>query len=658
MLTNQHKQLMDQHAIKLTTLSIDKINTISQQSTAVDNLSDAELLEFLGLANTLYRDGAPIISDADYDFIFLAQLKQRHPHHPFLINVEPEAAFSGKTVELPVRMLSTEKAYTVAEIQRWLERIKKAAAEINKNFESLRFKATPKLDGFAAYDDGERLYTRGDGKRGTDITRVIQRGLSIANQGERGLGAGEIVVSTSYFKQHLAEHFENSRNFQASVVKEKELGQPAAQAIRDLAAVFFPFSILPSWEGSALELEQDLDNIVAKQLAAVDYDVDGVIIEVTDSEIKDYMGATRHHHRWQIALKENVETAEVTVVQIHPQTSRSGRVNPVAEVEPTRLSGALIQRATAHHYGMVKTNGIGPGAVIELTRSGEVIPKIIRVIKPVTPQLPESCPSCGAELIWNGDYLFCTNNNTCPAQIAHTIEHFFRILGNIDGFGPATIAKLYTQKIRSIAAIYRQSAPDFEGIGFGPKQSENLVHQLQRSRAEQIEDWRFLAAFGIFRMGGGNCERLLSHHKLEHIFDLTMEQIIAIDGFEKKTAAIVVRELQHIQPIFTELYQLNFNLAATPLITELQQSGEINPIAGKLLVFTGSMTHGSRSDMQAQAKKLGAKVGSSISGKTDYLITGDKVGATKIAAAEKKGVAILSENGYISLLQGIKYEDK
>lgn len=652
MLSENHKKLLALAAIQLNALSELSISALCQHQIEASDLSDDELLEFLTIANALYRSGDRLISDADYDFLFLAELKQRQPKHPFLTEVEPEAITTAKTVELPVRMLSTDKAYTVEDMLRWLERIKKAATDLNKPFAKLIFKATPKLDGFAAYDDGQHLYTRGDGKRGTDISRVMQRGLVVAEGGQRGLGAGEIVVSTSYFNQHLAEHFENSRNFQASVVKEKELAPPAAEAIKVQAAVFYPFQLLPSWSGSAEQLEHQLETIFKQQLSAVDYDVDGVIFEIIDDELKKYMGATRHHHRWQIALKENVETAEVNVIAVHPQTSRSGRVNPVVEVEPTRLSGALIQRATAHHYGMVKSNNIGPQAIIELTRSGEVIPKILRVIKPSEAQLPESCPSCGGELTWDNDYLFCTNNSQCPAQIAHTIEHFFRTLGNIDGFGPATIEKLYTSNVRTLPEIYNQSAFDFEGIGFGPKQSENLVAQLQRSRSEQIEDWRFLAAFGIFRMGGGNCERLLSHHKLQDIFTLTIEQIIAIEGFAERTAEIVVRELTRITPLFQQLFQLNFNLAITPLISELQDSGDLSPIAGKLLVFTGTMTQGSRSDMQANAKKMGAKVGSSVSGKTDYLITGEKVGASKLNSAQAKGVEVLTEQQYLELIGG------
>lgn len=650
MLSEKQKQILVLAGTQLSTLNEQKIVEICQQTCTASSLSYEELVEFLTVANVLYRSGDRLISDSDYDFFFLAELERRAPQHPFLTTVEPESAFAGKTVELPVRMLSTDKAYTTEEMLRWLERIKKAAADLNKPFSDVIFKATPKLDGFAAYDDGQHLYTRGDGKRGTDITRVMQRGLAVANNGQRGLGAGEIVVSTRYFNQHLSDNFENSRNFQASVVKEKELDPLVAQTIKEKAAVFYPFQLLPNWQGSALELEQKLESIFKEQLNAVDYDVDGVIFEIIDDELKNYMGATRHHHRWQIALKENLETAEVNVVAVHPQTSRSGRVNPVVEIEPTRLSGAMIQRATAHHYGMVKQNGIGPDARIELTRSGEVIPKIIRVIKATTAQLPDSCPSCGSELIWDNDYLFCTNNSQCPAQISHTIEHFFRTLGNIDGFGPATIEKLYASNIRTLPQIYQQRAIDFEGIGFGPKQSDNLVAQLQRSRSEAIEDWRFLAALGIFRMGGGNCERLLTHHKLKDIFTLTSEQIIAIEGFAERTAEIVVRELRRVAPLFDQLFQLNFTLNETPLITELQDSGDLSPIAGKLLVFTGTMTQGSRSEMQATAKKMGAKVGSSVSGKTDYLITGEKVGASKLKSAQAKEVEILSEQQYLDLI--------
>lgn len=332
-------------------------------------LSETQLLQFLQVANGLYRAGCPIISDAQYDSIFIAELRRRQLDHPFLHNVEPEPVVGVKTVELPSRMLSTEKAYDFQTIVRWGNRIEKTAETMGKEFSSLLFRGTPKLDGFAAYDDGLTLYTRGDGRRGTDITRAFDRGLQVASGADRGLGAGEIVVDKNYFSLHLADIFDNSRNFQASLIKEKELTEPVVLAIESGAAVFFPFSVLPDWTGSWSELSESFDTIVESLWDRVPYEIDGVVFEVIDSGLQLEMGATRHHHRWQIAFKKNTQTAKVRIIKVSPQTSRSGRINPVAEVEPTRLSGALIQRVTAHHYGMVRDNGIGAGALVEMSRS-------------------------------------------------------------------------------------------------------------------------------------------------------------------------------------------------------------------------------------------------------------------------------------------------
>ncbi len=617
----------------LAQLSVERIGQIAAQAQA-SQLSDQELIAFLHICNLLYRCGEPLISDYLYDSVFLAELQKRHPHHPYLETVEPEPALAGKTVILPEKMLSTDKTYSADGIAKWLARIEKAAEEINIEFSSLVFRATPKLDGYAAYDDGDLLYTRGDGRKGTDISRVFERGLMVGGNGQRGQGAGEIVVSQRYFNEHLAEYFENARNFQASIIKEKELERHALAAIENQAAVFFPFAQLPDWRGSASEILADFTGIVETVRALVDYDVDGVVFEVINDALRQHMGATRHHHRWQIAYKSNVETAIVKVLQVIPQTSRSGRVNPVAELEPTKLSGAVISRATAHHYGMVREQGIGPGTVIELTRSGLVIPKIERVITPQSPEIPETCPSCGSHLIWDSDYLYCLNASHCPAQIENTIEHFFSTLANVDGFGQKTIEKLYASGTDSVFAVYQLDLEQLQGMSFGEKTAQNLLDQLLRSRTEAIEDWRFLGAFGIYRMGLGNCERLLQHYRLADIFKLTLDDIIAIEGFAEKTAATVVGCLEQIEADFRRIYQLGFNLIPTPLVSEQQQ--QISPIAGKIIVFTGTMQHGKRDDMQKQAKRLGAKVASSVTGKTDFLVTGSEVGASKITAAREK----------------------
>ena len=612
-------------------------------------LSDQSLLDFLQLTNLLYRSGEPLISDTLYDQVFLKAFKNRSPDHPFLHTVEPEPAFSGKTVTLPVKMLSTEKAYDLESITKWVARIEKAAAEIDIDFSKLVYRMTPKLDGYAAYDDGTHLYTRGDGRKGTNISRVFERGLVVGGNGQRNQGAGEIVINQTYFKEKLAAHFENARNFQASIIKEKQLDEHALNAIEAKAAVFFPFAQLPNWSGSAKELLSTFSEKVEQVSCSVDYDVDGVVIEITEQPLKQFLGATRHHHRWQIAYKNNLESAEVTVLKVTPQTSRSGRINPVAELDPTQLSGALISRASAHHYGMVKEKGIGTGTLIELTRSGLVIPKIQRVIIPKQPQIPDVCPSCGHSLIWESDYLYCPNTAHCPAQIENSIEHFFKTLANIDGFGGKTIEKLHTSGLNSVFQIYQLNQEQLQEIGFGEKTAQNLLKQLTRSRTEAIEDWRFLGAFGIYRMGLGNCERLLQHHHLPEIFSLTVDDIINIEGFAEKTADIIVECLGAIRQDFFQIYDLEFNLIKTPLLAE-QQENQATPIWGKVIVFTGTMQHGKREDMKKQAKQLGAKVAASVTGKTDYLVAGENVGEAKISAAKEKGVMVLSEEEYLRLI--------
>ena len=244
-------------------LSKKTVEKIANQNILISDLSDDELAEFCIIANQMYRDGKSIISDQDYDFVFLAELAKRLPEHPFLQKLESEnEGFSEEKVKLPERMLSTNKAYSWEEIQKWLERISKSSEEINLPLKDVQLKGTAKLDGFAGYDDGTKLYTRGDGNKGSDISRVFKRGLGVFNDSPRGQGAGEIVVKRSYFESHLSNHFEYPRNFQASLIKEKELNQFALDAITNKAALFVPFNQLPKWLGDIDTFTNNFENIV------------------------------------------------------------------------------------------------------------------------------------------------------------------------------------------------------------------------------------------------------------------------------------------------------------------------------------------------------------------------------------------------------------
>lgn len=626
-------------------VDIDTINALFQKP--INELSLDNLLLVLKVANALYRSASPMMKDETYD-TYIAELKSINPRHPYLVNVEPEVIEDSKTTVLPKRMLSTDKAYSFDEINKWVKRVIKASEEIGIGKSDIQIRVTPKLDGYAAYDDGTTLYTRGDGYRGQDITRAFDKGLQVALNGERGLGPGEIVIKKSYFDSVLSEKFENSRNIQAAIIAEKKVDKSIQKAIDDGACVFYPFKLIENKTAHYSEVLKDFDSIVENMWKAVDFDIDGVILEATNEELKEHMGATRHHHKWQIAFKVNAESAEVKVIKIVPQTSRTGRISPVAELEPTKLSGATISRVTVHHYNMVKTNKVGPGAIVQLVRSGLVIPKIEKVIKEGIPDIPDVCPSCQTHLIWESDHLICPNKTDCPAQTENTLVHFFKTLGNNDGFGPKVIEKLHECGMKRIHEIYEGKGHKFLGFGFGEKTAKNLVDQLGVSQKVEIEDWRFLAAFGVSRLAGGNCEKLLQHHSIVELFDVSVEDMVKVDGFAEQSAEAIVEGLQNVKDEFFKVYELGFNLAVTPKGSEQSNNG--SPIAGKLVVFTGSMTQGARGDMEKQAKLLGAKVGKSVSGKTDLLVTGEKVGENKINAARDKGVKVISEEAYLVLI--------
>ncbi len=636
--------------IKLSPFTETQINEFVSNPESAQSLGE-QIVDLLELANGTYRIGFPLFSDSSYDFKFVPILSEMYPYHAYFDKVEEEVEgeFEGKTVKLPQRMLSTDKAYSESDIGKWLKRIVKAASDLGIHASEIILRITPKLDGFAMLDSGINGYTRGNGYKGTDISRVFERGLQLPKNAARGLGAGEIVVNVKYFEDYLEGHFDNTRNMISSVIKEKAYSEHVARAVQDGGVVFYPFAALPCWEGSINELNADFEKVTQDIWTVMPYDVDGVVLEVKNAEIKEYMGATNKFHRWQIALKANDETAEVPVLSITPQTSKNGRICPVAELEPTRLSNAVLTRATAHHYGRVKREGLGKGAVIELVRSGLVIPKIEKVIKAVDPEIPTQCPSCQSDVEWQDDNLFCTNTVSCPAQIENTIRHFFFTLGNVDGFGASTISKLHEKGITTVAEIYQLTHARLVTMDFGDKTAANLISELNRSRSELVEDWRFLASFGITRLGRGSSEKLLAEIPLRELPHATVEQITAIKGFAGISADAIIKGIAQLGEQFTILCNLGFNLEVTPLTSEREAIE--SPIADKIVVFTGTMVQGVRTEMEAHAKTLGAKVGKSVTGKTNYLVIGQKVGASKMNKAKSApDCKIITEKDYFEMI--------
>ncbi len=616
---------------------------MSQAIKPAAELSTEELVNFLMEANAAYRSGQPLIDDATYDQVYRAELEKRDPEHEFLNSVEPEIeALGTKKVRHLNPMLSTDKAYTQEEMDAFVNRVIKFAEKEGIDESALQFRITPKLDGMAANYSDDILATRGNGQLGNDISRNLERGL--VTLGGANTGVGEIVISQAYFNENLNDQFSHPRNFVTGLIGADNLSKEAIEAMQDKVIRFVPYSQLNHVLCDTNSLRQNVEILCAQIEAECEYPVDGSVIDVINPEVRAAMGSTNHHHNWQIAKKLKGETATTTVEGITWQTGRTGRMTPVLNVKTINLSGADISNVTGHNAGHIRNLNVGIGAEIEIVRSGEVIPKLLAVVKEgADANIPEHCHTCEAPAEMERDFLVCQNPD-CGAKIEARLLHFFSVLGNVDLFGPRTISVLVENNIKSLPEIYQQNAADFEAMGFGAKQASNLVEQLVRSRTEVVEDWRFLAAFGISHLGRGDSRKLLRVHALADLKDLTSEQLIDIPGFGEITAESIPLSLQTTWPVIEAMLALEFNLMSDEPVEAIE-----SPISGKHIVFTGSMEM-PRGEMQENARKLGAVVQTSVNKKTNILVIGEKVGAKKIEKAESLGTEVIKVDDYLNLI--------
>ena len=610
-------------------------------------LTDSELEQLIQKANKAYRSGQPIMEDSVYDHEYLAELQRRYPDHQLLSSIEVEPLFSEQKVKHKTPMLSTDKAYSYDDMGRFFQRVKKAADKIDFNHDAIMVRVTAKLDGLAASFDEGILATRGNGESGTNVTHVFDLGVQHVG-GHSGLG--ELVLASEYFDSHLQDIFTHPRNFMVGLVGADSLNQYAKGALEAGAAKFVPYTALKNWQGTIEELMADLDEICAS-VKDCGFPTDGAVIDVLNREIQLVMGSTNHHHCYQIAKKDLGEIAQTKIEKIIWQTGRTGRVTPVFSVRPVFLSGATISRVTGHHAGNILKDNIAIGDCIEISRAGEVIPKYERKVSgDANVVVPMNCPSCNKGLEWENDFLVCYEAN-CPAQLQARLEHFFKILGNVDLLGPKSIEKIIVFGVTTLEEIYHLKQEELEAMSFGPKQSENIIKELKRSRTESVEDYRFLAAFGLNRLGLGDSRRLLKHIPLEQLPNMTVPTMAAINGFGEATAEAVVRQLEHKWATIKFLMDMGFTLEKTLIVNE--QSSIQSKLAGKKIVFTGKMRQ-SRKAMQEQALSLGCEIPNSISQLTDYLVCGENVGANKISRANNLSVTVISETAWECLIEESK----
>ncbi len=636
----------------MNTLRLEQV--IDNELSAAD-LSLIEIRFCLEHFNTAYRSGEALIEDVRYDQEFKAELQKRYPNDPLLSRVEPEpvdAFGSLPKIKHTTPMLSTENAFNGDDIEKFIRRVQKAAAKLGAS--APQFKATIKLDGWSGNHVNDILATRGSGTKGTNITHAFDRGLIPI--GGTNLGPGEIVVRKDYFNQKLIEDFSNSRNFIAAIINADEVNQAAQLALTAGACHFVPYSVLPCWLGTGDDFLESYTAICGDLENNSRYDYDGVVVEAIDPLLRKALGATTHHHRYMIAVKLKSESSIQTVTDIEWTTGRSGYVTPTAIYEPVFLSGGMLSRALAHNAKRVLDGGIGIGSEIEIVRSSSVIPKIIRTTKKANVvSVPDLCPSCHHDLIWDGPKLRCSNLN-CDAQVARTLIHFFKTLGNVDAFGPASINKIINAGYETLEQIYALTEDQYRLIGFGPGESRRFLNQLHRSQTEAIEDYRLLAAMGIESLGRTDSRKLLEVYPLEQLENIQTDDIATIHGFGTITAPVIAKGIAAVWPTLRHLMAMGFTLERTQTNGTMTQT---SPIKGMTIVFTGAMQQGSRDQMKKQALALGAKsVQSSISKTTtDILVCGERVGQKKIDAVTKfnnegASIQVFDEQSYLDLISG------
>ena len=390
------------------------------------------------------------------------------------------------------------------------------------------------------------------------------------------------------------------------------------------------------------------------------YETDGVVVKVNQFSQQRELGATSKYPRWAIAYKFNAQQATTTIEKIEVQVGRTGTLTPVAILKPVTLAGATITNATLHNEQEIQTKDIRIGDRIVLERAGDVIPKIVEVLKAdrtgneVAFEFPESCPACGTSVQrTETEVAVRCVNVVCAAQLKRRIAHYAsRNALQIEGLGPATIDQLVDKElVRDVADLYAlEVEPLSELEWMGIPSARNLVHQIEQSKTGPVE--KVLFGLGIFHVGETVAELLIEHFlSLDKLSEISLEEIESVDGIGPQIAESVVNFFSQNQPLIDKLRKAGlhcFTIAAEDTRLEVS-AGTDTFFSGKTFVVTGTLEGMTRTEASKEIKTRGGKVTSSVTGKTDYLIAGEGAGS-KYTKAEELGIPILTEADFLGKL--------
>ncbi len=407
--------------------------------------------------------------------------------------------------------------------------------------------------------------------------------------------------------------------------------------------------------------------------ANLDYDIDGVVYKVNRLDYQERLGFISRSPRWATAHKFPAERAVTVLKEIDIQVGRTGALTPVARLEPVTVGGVVVSNATLHNADEIERKDIRVGDTVVIQRAGDVIPQVVEVLKDkrssdsIEYKFPETCPACDSLAIREGDdvVLRCTGGLICPAQAVERLKHFVsRLAFDIDGLGAKIVEQFYEEGlIKSPADIFKLEElnktlqpPIREREGWGKLSEDNLFESINERR--KIELNRFIYALGIRQVGEATAKRLAATYgtleTLQHVMEKAQnhdseafQELLNIEDIGPAVADDLLGFFKedHNKDVLTELQEL-----LDIQTYEAPQIGD-SPVAGKTVVFTGTLTTMTRAEIKAKAESLGAKVAGSVSKKTDYVVAGEDAGS-KLKKAKDLGVEVLSEEEWNALIKG------
>jgi DNA ligase (NAD+) len=634
---------------------------ITLESLDLEHLSPENLGELLiNAKNAYYTTGKPIMDDQTYDTLEEI-LRQKNPYHRVFLkvgNINFDTGFPKKQHSMP--MGSQNKVTNYSDLVHYFE-LKK----VNK----IDFVTQPKIDGISLeiiYNNGKLIesITRGDGFVGDVITQNVVKMQNFVENPSKFTGSVrcEIVVTKKDFEKLNSNtettSYSNPRNATSGI--SQRLDGKFAQFCSLIAVDIFPEPALESEKITTLKslgftpvethLCQNFDQVesiyqkfLTKDRQKYPFEIDGLVIKINDLKTAHDLGSKNNRPKFQIAYKFPAESNQTQIKKIDWQVGPLGTITPVGKVEPIELAGAVITFASLGNYDLVIQKNLNIGDIVEISRRGDVIPHVEKVITKVNPghiDIPTLCPICHTKLIKEDKFLRCPNAQNCPAQILGSLRLFCDTLG-ILGLSDKTIAKLYqANKIRLPGDFYKLTVSDISNLdNLGEKSGKNIIHQIQTKKSltlKQVFDAAIIPNFSAARI-----QQLITagFNTPEKLLNISQTEIEPLAGFQKTLAEKIQAGIQlRKEWLLSILSQVS-----------LQSSSGTQKLSGLNFAITGDLSQ-PRKNIENLIEQNGGKVQSSVSSTTSYLIANSPSASDKYQTAQKLNIKIITENDFQKLL--------